>query len=101
MRFTKQDRPIIETVPKIEGLKCKAMVYGLFSLVTILPYLIFFYIWWEYDWLIAIGIGLFLYLLSAVVMSKLRLLSLPKDQYERSLGSLEIAKWYIGKNHCY
>jgi len=101
MRFTNQDQPIIETEPKIEGIRCKAMVYGLFFAVTVLPYLLFFYIWWEYDWLIAVGIGLFLYLLSAVVMSKLRLLSLPKDQLERSLGSLEIAKWYIGKNHCH
>ncbi len=92
--------PIIENTPKIVGLKCKMMVYGLFFLVTIVPILIVLYIWLEYDWLIALGSGVFLYLLSAIVISKLRLLSLPKDQLERNFNSLDIAKWYINKYHC-
>jgi hypothetical protein len=100
MKFTKDDGQIIENTPDIEGTKCKLKVYILYFCITILPLLISLYVWYETDWLFGIGSGLFFYLVSAIIVSKLRLSSLPRDQYERSFSSLEIAKWYISRNHC-
>ena len=100
MKFTDPNKPIIENTPDIKGTKCKLKVYLLYFCITILPLLISIFIGYEYDWLIGIGAGLFLYLVSAIVVSKLRLSSLPRDQFERSFTSLEIAKWYVSRNHC-
>ncbi len=91
---------IIETSPKIEGIKCKALLYGLFFMLTIFPLLVALYVWYEYDWFYAFGAALFLYIISSIVGSKLRLLSVPSDQLERSLSSMEIARWYVGSYLC-
>jgi hypothetical protein len=100
MKFTDPNQPIIENTPKITGTKCKVKVYLLYFCITLLPLLISLYIGYDIDWLIGIGSGLFLYLVSAIVVSKLRLSSLPRDQFERTFSSLEIAKWYVSRNHC-
>ncbi|OQX74379.1 MAG: hypothetical protein B6D59_02660 [Campylobacteraceae bacterium 4484_4] len=91
----------IEQPPKIEGLGCKAMVYGLFFLLAVAPGVMAGWIWYAYNFWIGAAVGLFLYLISGFVSSKLRLMSLPPDQREKTLSSLEIARWYIGKNHCF
>jgi hypothetical protein len=96
-----KEYPTIENTPEMVGLRCQFLAYSLFFGLVILPLLISLYIWFEYDWLLAIGGGLFLYLVSAIVGSKLRLESLPIDQRERNFSSLEIAKWYVSKHFCY
>ena len=91
---------VLETAPKIEGLKCRFMHFGLFFLLSIVPILISLYVWYAYDLFYAVGSALFLYIVSAIIGSKLRVLSLPPDQLERSLNSFEIARWYVGKYLC-
>ena len=91
----------IEQPPKIEGLGCKVMVYGLFFLLAVAPVVAAGCVWYAYNFWIAVAVGLFLYLMSGFVSSKLRLMSLPPDQREKTLSSFEIARWYIGKNHCF
>ena len=94
----RRDKSPIEPTPEIDGLKCKIYVYSIFLGLTVLPLLIALYLWIEYNILIAIGMGLFLYFVSAIVGSKLRQVSLPLDQRERSFNSLEIAIWYVKKH---
>ncbi len=107
MQFSPRDEqplkeyPTIESTPEMVGIRCKVLAYTVFFALALLPFLVSLYVWFAYDWLIAIGTGLFLYLLSAVVSSKLRLQSLPFDQRERSFSSYEIAKWYVSKHYCY
>jgi hypothetical protein len=91
----------IENIPRIKGLKCKIYVYSIYFALVAGPLLVAIYIWLEFDLLIAIGTLIFLYLVSSIITSKLRLLSLPKDQYERSFTTLEIAKWYTSRNLCF
>ncbi len=86
--------------PVIEGFKCKALVFGLFFGLVILPILAGLYVWYTYDLLIAIGVVLFLYIASSIAGSKLRLSSLPARLREKSLSSLEIAKWYVHQHYC-
>jgi hypothetical protein len=93
--------PPIESEPRIDGIKCKVMVYALYFVLMIVPILAGVWVWSVYNIWIAILVWLFSFLVTSIVGSKLRLLSLPPDQRERSLSSLEISKWYIGKNHCF
>ncbi len=107
MRFSKRDEELIKAYPTIEntpimiGARCKILAYRLFFAFAILPIMIALWVWFEYDWVIAIGALLFSYVVSTIVGSKLRLESLPIDQRERSFNSLEIAKWYVAKHFCY
>ncbi len=102
MRFQPDhDRIPIENTPKMVGPKCKAIAWAIFFGLTLLPLLVAMYVWIVYDWMIAIGVGLFLYLASSIVSSKLRLVSIPADQRERDFSSMEIAKWYTRYHFCY
>ena len=96
-----QNEDEVNMTPVIEGFKCKALVFGLFFGLAILPILVGLYVWYAYDLLIAIGVVLFLYIASSIVGSKLRLSSLPPQIREKSLSSLEIARWYVHQHHCF
>ena len=100
MKFFKDENEVNMT-PVIDGFKCKAFVFGVFFGLVILPILIGLYIWYEYDVLMAIGAVLFLYIVSSIVGSKLRLSSLPPKLREKNLSSLEIAKWYVHQHMCF
>ena len=97
MYFRKDESPI-EPTPELVGLKCKIYVYSIFLALTVFPLIIAIYFWMEHNLVIAVGIGLFLYFVSAIISSKLRQISVPLDQQERSFNSFEIASWYVKKN---
>ena len=100
MSFEKKSDFVIESTPKIEKRECKIKLFLFYFLITVLPFLLVLYIWYEYDWMIAFGSGIFLYFIHVIILSKIRLLSLPKDQMERSFSSLDVLKWYIHRYHC-
>lgn len=87
--------------PVIDGFKCKAMVYAVFFGLSILPIVAGLYVWLFHDWLIAIGVVMLLYIASSIVISKIRLSSLPPQLREHSLSSYEMAKWYVHQHHCF
>jgi len=97
IEFRRDESPI-EPTPQLKGVKCKLYVYSIFLGLTALPLAVSLYIWMEHNIVIAIGIGLFLYFVSAIAGSKLRQVSIPLDQRERSFSSFEIASWYV-KRH--
>lgn len=107
MQFSKigddliKEYPAIENTPIMIGTRCKLLAYSIFFGLAILPIMIALFVWLKYDWMIAIGVLLFSFMVSTIVGSKLRLGSLPYDQRERSFSYLEIAKWYVSKNFCY
>ena len=90
----------VNMTPVIEGIRCKALAYGLFFALAFLPLVVGLYVGFVYDWLIAVGVILFLYLASSIVGSKLRVSSVPPELRERSLSSMDIAKWYVHQYHC-
>jgi hypothetical protein len=87
--------------PVIEGFRCKTMVYAVYFGLSLLPIFAGAYVWLFHDWLIAIGVVLFLYIASSIVISKIRLSSLPPQLREYSLSSFEVAKWYVHQHHCF
>ncbi|HIP58794.1 MAG TPA: hypothetical protein EYH01_00020 [Campylobacterales bacterium] len=100
MKFFKTEDEVNIT-PVIEGFKCKALVFGVFFGLVILPVVVGLYVGYVYDWVMGIGVVLFLYIVSSIIGSKLRLSSLPSQLRERSLSSLEIARWYVHQHHCF
>ncbi len=100
MRFFK-DEEEANVTPVIEGLRCKLLVYGLFFSLTLLPLFVGLYVWYSYNLLVAIAVILFLYIVSSIIGSKLRLSSLPAKLREKTLSSLEISKWYVHQHFCY
>ena len=99
MKFFKEEDEVNMT-PVIEGFKCKALIFGVFFGLVILPILVGLYVWYAYDLLLSIGVVLFLYIVSSIIGSKLRLSSLPTKLREKSLSSLEIARWYVHQYYC-
>jgi uncharacterized membrane protein YqjE len=100
MKFFKNEDEVNIT-PVVEGARCKALVFAIFFGLVIFPILAGLYVWYAYDLLIAIGVVLFLYIASSIVGSKLRLSSLPAKLREKSLSSLEIARWYVHQHFCF
>ena len=100
MRFVPEDKLPIENTPKMEGIKCKMLASAIFFGLTLLPLLLALYLWYSYDWVIGVAFGLFFYLISSIVGSKMRQISVPADQRERSLSSMDIAKWYTKYHFC-
>jgi len=100
MKFFKDENEANMT-PVIEGARCKVLVYSVFFTLVILPILVGLYVWYFYDILFAIGAVLFLYIVSSIIGSKLRISSLPFKLREKSLSSLEIARWYVHQHFCY
>jgi len=90
----------IEVVPQIEGFTCKALMYALYSLITFAPLLASLGIWYFYNIWSGIAFFLFLTLISGVVISKMRVSSIPFSQREMSYSNMAVVRWYIGKNIC-
>ncbi len=100
MRFVPDDRIPIENTPRMVGLRCRFIASAIYFGLTILPLLLALWIWYEYDWVVGVGFGLFFYLVSAIVGSKLRIMSVPADQRERNLSFMDIARWYTDFHFC-
>jgi len=96
-----QDEDEVNMTPVIEGFKCKALLYGVFFGLAILPLVVGLYVGYVYDWIMGIGVVLFLYIVSSIIGSKLRLSSLPAKLREKNLSSFEIARWYVHQHLCF
>ncbi len=91
----------IEVMPKIEGFGCKFLVYVTYLSIVLAPFCMGAFFWW---YLHSVWIGflflLFTMLASGVVISKMRINSIPFVQREMTYSTLAVVKWYIGKNKC-
>lgn len=92
--------PIIEIIPKIRGFWCRVIMFGFYGALTFLPLIVGVWIGYAYDPWIGIAFFLFLTLVSGVVSSKMRIVSIPFEQREMSYSTMAIVKWYIAKNIC-
>jgi len=91
---------IIETTPILKG-KCKIFAIILANFLSFFPIILFLFVWFKYDFLIGVALGLFAYIVNGIISSKLRLSSIPLDQIEISHSNLDIATWYIAKHICF
>jgi|GEM_PF-382271 len=91
----------IKPTPIIKGKRCRVLLYLLYFIITFSPLLCALLIWFYYDFLFAIAAFLFVTLAMSVVISKMRLVSLPPMQREMSYTNMAVARWYLGKNICF
>jgi len=91
----------IEVMPKIEGFWCNLILYGIYLSIVLAPFLIGIFFWWYLHsaW---IGFLFFLFsiLASGIVISKLRVSSIPFAQREMNYETMAVIRWYVGKNIC-
>lgn len=92
----------IENTPEPKNGKCKAIVLLITICLYALPFILGLYGWFNYEWFIAFGLFCFGYILNGIIHSKLRQISIPPDQLERSFSSYEVASWFVSKyiNFC-
>lgn len=91
----------IEVMPPIKGPWCRFFVYLIYITITTTPFLVGIFFWW-YLYSIWIGFLFFLFalIISIVVISKMRINSIPFSQREMSYSTIAVVKWYVGKNIC-
>jgi len=91
----------IEVMPKIKGFWCNFYVYVIYLTIVLAPLLIGLFFWW---YLHSAWIGflffLFTVLASGIVISKLRINSIPFSQREMDYSTIAVVRWYVGKNIC-
>jgi len=92
---------LIEQTPIIKGVKCKILLFLLYMFITYEPLFAGLLVWYMYDFIIAIAFFLFFSLCMGIVISKLRILSLPKTQREMTYSNLQVSKWFLDKNICW
>ncbi len=91
---------IIEPIPLIKGAKCKLLMYVIYLFISFFPIVSSLVIWYMYNFLIGVAFFLFFTLMMGIVISKMRLMSIPPSQRELTYSNLEVARWYIDKNLC-
>ncbi|WP_024954581.1 hypothetical protein [Sulfurospirillum arcachonense] len=97
-----EEKPFqIEVMPKVKGLWCNFLVYILYLGLTLTPFGVGVFFWW---YLHSIWIGflffLFALIISIVIISKMRINSIPFSQREMNYSTMAVVKWYVGKNIC-
>jgi len=92
---------LIEPTPIIKGKKCKVFLFGLYLFIAYAPFIISLLIWYMYSFSIGFSFFLLFTLLMGILISKLRLVSIPKMQREMSYSNMEVARWYLDKNICF
>lgn len=91
----------IEVMPKIEGFWCKTLVLVVYLAIVLTPFAMGAFFWWYLHSLwIGFSFILFGMLASGVVISKMRINSIPFEQREMNYSTFAVVKWYIGKNKC-
>jgi hypothetical protein len=91
----------IEVVPKIEGFWCNFLVYLIYIVILMTPFFIgSFFGWYLHSFWIGFLFLLFGILTRSVIISKMRINSIPFEQREMDYTTLAVVKWYVGKNKC-
>ena len=88
-------------IPPTLNKKCKLLAIFMTLLLLGLPAVLALYFWYLYDQiLIALFLFIFLQIVSGVITSKMRIISIPFDQIDIDYTTYEIAKWYLYKHFC-
>ena len=92
---------LIEPTPIIKGRKCKIILFGLYIFITYAPFFLGLIVWYMYSFLVGFSFYLLATLLMGIVISKLRVMSMPVMQREMSYNNMAVARWFLGKNICF
>ncbi len=95
-----QGIPPIEPIVELEGI-CKGIAIALTLSILLFPLPLSLLFWYFYDDIgITVGIFLFLQIVSGVIVSKLRVMSVSVDQGEISYSTYEVVSRYLDKYFC-
>lgn len=91
-----QDRPLPLLPKKICRVYAKIIGY----LLTYGYLIVGIIIWYKSDWFIAFGTLLLSFIITGIIKSKLRQISIPPQLREFHYSDYEVASWYLLTNHC-
>ncbi len=77
------------------------MLFCLHGFITFAPLVAALIIWYYYGFLVGLAFFLFFTLGMGIIISKLRLASIPPAQREMSYNNMAVARWFLGENICY
>ena len=93
------DRPIIELLPPLPK-KCLAIVHLLHIAMIVGPLLIAYGIGETFGWLDGFFAWLAGVFAAMIVISKIKLNSVPLEQHELSHSTTAILKWFVARRFC-
>ncbi len=91
----------IHPTPKLRTKRCRLLAKLLTLALRYASFLIAFVVWIEFDFFFALVALALSYLLTGIVRSKMRTLSIPFAQLEYNYSDEEIATWYSAKRLCF
>lgn len=91
----------IEVVPSLRGFWCKALLFLLSALLSFGPVGVGMVVAYGYGFWMGIAFFLFFTLISGVILSKMRIDSIPYAQREMDYSTHVIVKWYLSKHTCF
>ncbi|MCK9257422.1 MAG: hypothetical protein M0P02_05050 [Sulfurospirillaceae bacterium] len=86
---------ILEPTPEPKGFVCKVLVVLVTIFLMAFPWILAIFTALKYHWSVGIGFWVFGYLVTGIISSKMRQISIPNDQKEISFSSNEISRWFI------
>jgi len=86
--------------PILKTSKCKIVAFLLRIFLQFTSYIVALFIWYIYDYFIAIGLFFLSYLIMGIIRSKLRNSVIPKAQQEYQYNAKGIADWYTSRELC-
>lgn len=90
-----------EQTPKMKTPWCKFVVKSIYIALMGAPLVTALFVyWWERSFWIAFLFALFTLLVTGVIVSKMRVRAVPFEQREINYSTLEVVRWYVGKNIC-
>ena len=91
----------IEPTPKLYTKKCKLAAFVLRVFLQFGTAIIALFMWYLYDYFVAIAALLLSFIVIGIIRSKLRNSVIPATQREYQYNDQGIAQWYIAKELCF
>ena len=91
----------IESTPKLHTKKCKLAAFTLRVFLQFGTIIIASFMWYLYDYFVAIASLLLSFIIIGIIRSKLRNSVIPLSQREYQYSDQGIADWYMAKELCF
>jgi len=92
---------VIQKTPQLKTRRCKLLVSILTVLLCCTPLFAFLLLFFFYNFFIGAALSVFLFIVTAIIRSKMRLLALPANQLEYTYSDHAVVSWYASKYLCF
>ena len=94
------DIDMIEPTPELDSKKCRIFSFVLRIFLQFTTLAVGLITWYMYDYFIALSALVLSFIITGIIRSKLRNISIPITQREHFYTDKEMPIWYIAKEFC-